>query len=172
MTEADIENVVSRLNRDGFAIIGEGVIPSRCERDPILKALARACLEPDSHRGWSSRQLNDAEWPTTDWHRDMPGNRSALSQGDPASLSFIYAEVDFRKDNGATQVLPGSHRATSSNARRERSRTERAITLEMPRYCTAVLINSHVLHRAGHNRSGVLRPASLVFVAGRWRGYR
>ncbi|MDH5232505.1 MAG: phytanoyl-CoA dioxygenase family protein, partial [Gammaproteobacteria bacterium] len=91
----------------------------------------------------------------TDWDR-------AVSIGDYYSVTFILPLVDFLSHNGASRIVPGSHRSeklpskamANSNHAHEQFITCPAGSL--------IIINSHAWHSATQNRSNERRYSLLA----------
>ncbi len=82
-----------------------------------------------------------------------------LEVGAARCATAIVALADFTADNGATRLVPGSHRRPDLQrqaGRLERHRDE--IVLQGPAG-TAFVLSGHVLHAGGLNRSDLPRPA-------------
>ncbi len=82
-----------------------------------------------------------------------------LDDGAPAVATAIVALVDFDGTNGATRVVPGSHRRVDLQ-RRSGSLEHHAdeVSLVGPAG-TAFVFTGHLLHSGTENRSGDERPA-------------
>lgn len=99
--------------------------------------------------------LNNApDHPQTRWHRDLPHQHWTPNR--PAALNALYALDDFRADNGATILLPYSHRLDPLPS--WRFVEKHAITASVA--AGAVLVfDSWLWHRAGDNLAGTPRRA-------------
>lgn len=75
---------------------------------------------------------------------------------DPQGMNFAFLLDDFTADNGATEVVPGSHRAADDVD--ESVLAEAAVPVIAPAG-TIMVFESRVLHRTGCNRSGLPRAA-------------
>ena len=73
----------------------------------------------------------------------------------PISINAIWALSDFRADNGATRIVPGSHKFPSSP---EYGRAYDAVTATMPAG-SVMLFDSALWHGGGVNESGERRFA-------------
>ncbi len=86
----------------------------------------------------------------------------------PISVSTIWAMDDFTEENGATQVIRGSHRLSDDqvastytvdpNIEDDPAFVDELETVVMPAG-SLVFFAGTLLHRGGHNRSGVARRA-------------
>ncbi len=73
----------------------------------------------------------------------------------PVGISAIWAIDDFTADNGATEIIPGSHRWGSETPAED---DERIVTVEMPAGSVVVFLGT-LWHRGGANRSDRSRLA-------------
>ena len=94
-----------------------------------------------------------------DLHRDAP-------EGDPKpvpdAVTAIIALVPFTETNGATRIVPGSHR-TSQPASSYRGRQSAPGEVRLTGAAgTAFVFNGHALHSGMENRSDQERPALQV----------
>ena len=80
----------------------------------------------------------------------------------PMTLATIWALSDFTKENGGTNVVPGSHRWAHERVHRQ----EEVISTVMPRG-SVLIYTSNFLHGSGENRSnGVRRGMALHYNLG------
>lgn len=97
-----------------------------------------------------------------DLHRDaIEGPPPAT----PLGVTAIVALIDFQERNGATRVVPGTHRTTEPAANyrgRKRAPSEQALTGTAG---TAFVFTAHLLHAGGANESTNDRPALQII----WR---
>ncbi len=80
-------------------------------------------------------------------------------------VSTMWAIDDFTSENGATQVIPGSHRWDRDRVDDEAEQT--AVTLEMPSGSVAVFAGS-LLHRGSANRSDDVRYGITIQYCQPW----
>jgi len=106
--------------------------------------LLSACLAILLHPGETAQA-----WHYDDAFVTLPKPR------DWYSVSTIWAIDDFTADNGATEVLPGSHRWDDRPVSDDR---DDRVVLEMPAGSVVVFLGTTV-HRGGANRSGGRRLA-------------
>lgn len=92
-------------------------------------------------------------------HRDV----RAFSPRYPLSLNMLVMLDDFTAENGATWVLPGSHRAEAMPSSEAFGRDARQLTGERG---DVVLFDSLLVHKAGENR-GPLPRRALTLCFGR-----
>lgn len=99
-------------------------------------------------------------------HVDYPG--PPVGQGDFFNCNSIWPLTDFTVENGATRVIPGSHRWTHHPENLEESLKPhpQEIRLLAP-LGTVVIFNSHVWHSAMPNHSKAPRPNVTSYFATR-----
>lgn len=97
---------------------------------------------------------NVADHPQTRWHRDLPHQHWTPNR--PAALNALYALDDFRTNNGATLLLPYSHRLDPLPS--WRFIEKHAIATEVTAG-SVLVFDSWLWHRAGDNRAGTPRRA-------------
>lgn len=103
--------------------------------------------------------------PIDDWHIDYPYNEMPnLVTGSLLGLQCVLALDDFDEVNGATQLIPGSHRPPQrpSDAGRTSHQTFRAPAGSL------LLMAAATWHRSGHNQSSRSRSAILLSYVERW----
>ncbi|MEO8378956.1 MAG: phytanoyl-CoA dioxygenase family protein [Acidobacteriota bacterium] len=98
--------------------------------------------------------LNGQQPNTGAWHRDL--NYQHFVSSRPLSISVLFCIDEFTEENGATMVLPGSHKV-------ERFPSDSYVdghqhTIRAPAG-SAILFDSMLFHRGGFNRSGQPRRA-------------
>ncbi len=86
------------------------------------------------------------------WHRDLPYQDWIISK--PLALNAFYCITEFTKDNGATFLLPYSHRLDYFPS--SKFVEENSIQLEAPKG-SVVFFDSMLYHRAGYNKSHYAR---------------
>jgi ectoine hydroxylase-related dioxygenase (phytanoyl-CoA dioxygenase family) len=86
------------------------------------------------------------------YHQDFP----RVLNGYVASVNVLFAIDEFRRDNGATWVVPGSHHRATCPSLEEIA--ERAVPLECPAG-SMIVFDSTLWHAAGANVSGRERLA-------------
>ncbi|MCX7897461.1 MAG: phytanoyl-CoA dioxygenase family protein [Rhodocyclaceae bacterium] len=97
---------------------------------------------------------NVPDHPQTRWHRDLPYQRWMPNR--PATLNALYALDDFRADNGATLILPHSHRLDPLPSWRY---CEKHAFAALVPAGSVLVFDSWLWHRAGDNASGAPRRA-------------
>jgi ectoine hydroxylase-related dioxygenase (phytanoyl-CoA dioxygenase family) len=86
---------------------------------------------------------------------DTPGGGPDVAKPrQPYGISAIWAFDDFTTDNGATEVIPGSHRWPADRS----PRPEEAVPVIMPAG-SVVVFAGNLVHRGGANRSAQTRLA-------------
>jgi len=97
---------------------------------------------------------NSASHQQTAWHRDIPYQDWVPSK--PMAINVLYAIDDFTLENGATLLLPFSHRLDKLPSWEffERHKIVAEVTAG-----SAIVFNSWVVHRAGNNVAGGSRRA-------------
>ncbi|MEA2623405.1 MAG: hypothetical protein QOH61_2315 [Chloroflexota bacterium] len=92
-------------------------------------------------------------------HRDDGGRGPRAHPGPDSELTIIYAGTDFTEENGATWVIPGSHKWDDQ---RKPSRSE-AVQAVMPKGSALMWLGS-VYHGAGENRTADEFRIGLLFL--------
>jgi ectoine hydroxylase-related dioxygenase (phytanoyl-CoA dioxygenase family) len=90
----------------------------------------------------------------TAYHRDLPYQHFVSSR--PLAVSALYCADRFDEENGATLMLPGSHRQEAFPSAELVARWERGVTAPAGSY---LVFDSMLFHRAGVNRSPRKRRA-------------
>src|SRR5258705_13813137 len=83
------------------------------------------------------------------WHPDDAFYPVARPHAQPLAVSVIWAIEDFTADNGATEVIPGSHRWGTEHPDTQRTAPVAAV---MPAGL-ALVFAAALWHRGGSNRS-------------------
>lgn len=176
----NISSCAAELRRTGLVYLGSRTR----EADPFVDALVNECLDGAVRCGTVNANLppNATPWlrrARQPFHYDdiyeVLGDRGArflkvfgisrrLEQGEPAGLTALWAVSDVTVENGATELLLGSHLSLD----RRRPCGERHQANLRAGEC-AVFIGSHVLHGVGVNRTREPRLAKFTFWWGIWR---
>ncbi len=88
------------------------------------------------------------------WHRDLPYQHFVSSR--PIAVSALYCVDDFTKDNGATHVLPASHKQESFPSDEYTLKHFAQITARAGSF---IMMDSMTFHRGGVNNARVKRRA-------------
>lgn len=88
------------------------------------------------------------------WHRDLPYQNWTISR--PLAIGALFVIDEFTETTGATMFLPGSHR--NDGIPSQSWIGKHGVTLEAPAG-SAILFDAMVFHRAGVNRSQMVRRA-------------
>jgi hypothetical protein len=94
------------------------------------------------------------EHSQTAYHRDLPYQHFVSSR--PLAISALFCIDPFRPENGATTVLPGSHRLETFPSERVAAELDTAVVCDRGSF---VVFDSMLFHRAGVNRSERMRRA-------------
>jgi ectoine hydroxylase-related dioxygenase (phytanoyl-CoA dioxygenase family) len=87
-------------------------------------------------------------------HRDLPYQHFVSSR--PLAISALFCVDPFTPENGATVVLPGTHRVEHFPSDALAKEIERPVEAPAGSF---VVFDSMLFHRAGHNRSTAMRRA-------------
>lgn len=132
---------------------------------PVVLSIVRSVLGADFHLQGFDRRVSlipDRPGRTcaaklhTDWYR---GAESTFYQG-----VAIFPLDPFRQNNGATRVVPGSHRWTEEEWNRVDTTQPHADEQRLiGKPGDAFILNAHVLHASGPNLTGSPRRAIFAF---------
>jgi ectoine hydroxylase-related dioxygenase (phytanoyl-CoA dioxygenase family) len=86
------------------------------------------------------------------WHRDLPYQHFVASR--PPAISALWCLDDFNEETGGTWVLPASHKTEPFPSVEYVTSHEKPIVAGAG---DALVFDSMLYHRAGHNRSGRMR---------------
>jgi ectoine hydroxylase-related dioxygenase (phytanoyl-CoA dioxygenase family) len=137
-----------------YSLAGKGEVFLRIAEHPRIVALLDALLLPN----WLLSTLqsirlypgeNAQAWHTDDAFYLVPRPRTRLA------VSTIWALEDFTVENGATEVIPGSHRWGYEHPN---DRAEKAVPAIMPAG-SVIVFDGALWHRGGDNRSSGTRLA-------------
>lgn len=120
-------------------IVEHPVILAALDRLLPPNYLLSACLAINVHPGETPQRF----------HTDDSSNRFWKPPHSWCGISAIWAFDDFTKDNGATEVIPGSHRWSAEDFP---ATEDRAVTVTMPAG-SVVIFAGNLSHRGGANRS-------------------
>ncbi|MEM9562333.1 MAG: phytanoyl-CoA dioxygenase family protein [Actinomycetota bacterium] len=140
--------------------------------NPTLLAVADALLLPNGADYW----LNTGQVmgvgpgePAQYLHRDENNWPEAVTDGRELTVSCMYALGDFTGDNGATVVLPGSHRLPSGTRRGDDETDDRFehARAAMPAG-SGMIYTGKVVHGAGANVTDSMRHGMHVSYVVGW----
>jgi hypothetical protein len=132
--------------------------------DPLLLGLAAAVLGPSCARFQLNlgQILERGPGSVDQWlHRDEGVWNDVPKPSPELELAAVIALVDFTADNGATRIVPGSHRWPDRHARmgtQVQPTTDQIVTAEMPAG-SAVIYTGGVIHGGGANSTDLTRRA-------------
>jgi hypothetical protein len=132
--------------------------------DPRLASLVDSLLG-HGHllSDFSLNQVNPHQ-PPDDWHIDYPYNEMpTLVSGSLLGLQCVLALDEFGPDNGATRLLPGTHRTPKKPV----APYGAAAAFEAPPGSLLVMAAA-TWHRSGQNTSDQPRTAMLISFVERW----
>ena len=141
-----------------YAVIAKASAFSDVLQHPALLAVADNVLGPNCDRYRVQLTAALETWPGGEYqplHRDEAVYGKHLPYGPDERedlLSFMLAVTDFTEDNGATRLVPGSHRWPRSR----KATHDDEVQAVMPRGSVAVWLGS-LLHGMSINRSGIPR---------------
>jgi len=142
-------------SRRVYSLAGKGAPFTTLATHPAVLALIDALLLPNALLStMQSIRLHPGE-PAQPWHTDdafyaYPRPRTAV-----LAVSVIWAIEAFTDDNGATEVIPGSHRWGMEHPDAQTFTPRRAV---MPAG-SAIVFDGGLWHRGGANRGGGTRLA-------------
>ena len=165
---SELYDSVRGLERDGYGrnvfegerskrvygLVGKGGAFVRLAEHPVVVELLDQLLMPNWLLStFLSVHVLQGEtrqpWHCDDMFYPIPRPRA------PLGISIIWALDDFTADNGATQLIPGSHKWATEVPREH---TDDYVSAVMPAG-SALVFSADVWHRSGDNRSGSSRLA-------------
>lgn len=175
LTSEEVKDLCVRLDRVYEAQVGEvgeQVLEQTRERDlvrcplaydPVFLELATKKRVLDVIEGVLGKRFllhlqngiinrPEREHHQSSWHRDLPYQEWTSSK--PLALGCLFCLEDFNQETGGTVVLPGSHLFETPPGEEYIRNHECQITA-----CSgsAILFDAMVYHRAGHNKSKIVR---------------
>jgi len=138
-----------------YSLAGKGAPFLRLAEHPGVIALLDRMLLPNYLLSTAqSIRLHPGEAAQA-WHTDDAFYHAARPHPQPLAVSVIWAIEDFTAENGATEVIPGSHRwGMESPGTRE----VESVAAVMPAG-SALVFDAALWHRGGSNRSPGTRLA-------------
>jgi ectoine hydroxylase-related dioxygenase (phytanoyl-CoA dioxygenase family) len=128
----------------------------RLAAHPVILAICRRLMGPYIVLMQQNGVINPPSQVHTQlaYHRDLPYQHFVSSR--PLAISALFCIDAFRADNGATTVLPGTHRCEAFPS------DSVAAQLDTSVYAPAgsfIVFDAMLYHRAGHNHSSDVRRA-------------
>ena len=123
---------------------------------PVL-ALCRAMLGPGfilNQQNGVVNPANEALYSQGAWHRDLPYQHFTSSR--PLALNALFCLDDFTEENGATLVVPGSHKEEALPSDALLLASERCLTAKAG---SLLVLDAMTYHRGGPNRTARDRRA-------------
>lgn len=138
-----------------YSLAGKGAAFLRlAENARVVEILDRRLLSNWLLSNLQSIRLHPGEtqqpWHTDDLFYPLPRPRSIL-----LGLSVIWAIEDFTAENGATELIPGSHRWALEHPDEREHRTVQAVMQSG----SALIFDAALWHRGGANRTSGTRLA-------------
>ncbi|HEX2688985.1 MAG TPA: phytanoyl-CoA dioxygenase family protein [Kofleriaceae bacterium] len=144
-----------RRSQRVYSLAGKGEPFLRLAEHPdVIALLDRALLPNYLLSTMQSIRLHPGEAAQA-WHTDDPFYLYPRPHTRPLGISVIWAIEDFTADNGATEVIPGSHRWGIEHPDTQAFNPVAAV---MPAG-SAIVFDAALWHRGGNNRSTTTRLA-------------
>jgi ectoine hydroxylase-related dioxygenase (phytanoyl-CoA dioxygenase family) len=141
-----------------YSLAGKGEPFLRLAEHPAMITLLDRVLLPNYLLSTAqSIRLHPGEAAQA-WHNDDGFYLSPRPHERPLAISLIWALEDFTADNGATEVIPGSHRWGMEHPETHPFASVAAV---MPAG-SVLLFDAALFHRGGHNRSPGTRLAITI----------
>jgi ectoine hydroxylase-related dioxygenase (phytanoyl-CoA dioxygenase family) len=141
-----------------YSLAGKGAPFQRLAEHPDVLALVDRTLLPNALLSTlQSIRLHPGEAAQT-WHTDDAFYLIPRPRTMTLAITVLWAIEDFTADNGATELIAGSHRWASEAPDLSRPARPDAITAVMPAG-SALVFDAALWHRGGHNRSSRTRLA-------------
>ena len=138
-----------------YSLAGKGEPFRRLAEQPDVLAVIDRVLMPSYLLSTEqSIRLHPGEQAQS-WHTDDAFYHTPRPHSHPLAVTVIWAIEDFTADNGATELIPGSHRWADDHPDDRRAP---AISAVMPAG-SALLFDAALWHRGGHNRTTGTRLA-------------
>ncbi|MEO0774141.1 MAG: phytanoyl-CoA dioxygenase family protein [Pseudomonadota bacterium] len=99
-------------------------------------------------------RANNSEYHQAKYHRDLPYQHFTSSR--PLAINALFALDDFTLENGATRVIPASHKREAFPPDRLVDATEQQVTVKRG---TFIVLDCMVYHAGGKNTSPADRRA-------------
>ena len=142
------------LSQRVYSLAAKGEAFQRLAEHPRIVALLDRVLLPNCLLSTlQSIRLHPGENAQA-WHTDDAFYLVPRPRASTLGVSVIWAIEDFTADNGATQVIPGSHRWGSEHPD---DRAHEVVSAVMPAG-SAIVFDGALWHRGGENRSAGHAP--------------
>lgn len=156
-----------KTRRAGDLINHSATFRARVVENDLIHAICKRCFSQGGHNGdyWLSTAstLNAmGPQPGQVLHRDLtsyPPYAQLGPEGTEAKISFLFAFSDFRDENGATRIIPGSNKWPFH----QRGRMDQTIPAEMD-MGDCLLISGKVVHAMGVNSTQTERKCTQLTV--------
>jgi ectoine hydroxylase-related dioxygenase (phytanoyl-CoA dioxygenase family) len=157
----------SKTRRAGDLINHSPTFRARVIENDFIHAICKRCFREGGHNGdyWLSTAstLNAmGPQPGQVLHRDLtsyPPYAQLGPEGTEAKISFLFAFCDFRENNGATRIIPGSNQWAFD----QRGKMEQTIPAEMG-MGDCLLLSGKVVHAMGENKTHTERKCTQLTV--------
>jgi ectoine hydroxylase-related dioxygenase (phytanoyl-CoA dioxygenase family) len=138
-----------------YSLAGKGAVFQRLAEHPAILEIVDARLLPNPLLStFQSIRLHPGETAQA-WHTDDAFYQLPRPRDRSFAISVIWAIEDFTDDNGATEVIPGSHRWGSEHPD---ARAHEVVRATMPAG-SAIVFDGATWHRGGANLSQKTRLA-------------
>ena len=138
-----------------YSLAGKGEPFLRLAEHPdVLSLLDRVLLPNYLLSTMQSIRLHPGE-AAQSWHNDDAFYLTPRPRAQPLAITVVWAIEDFTADNGATELIPGSHRWGTEHPD---TQAFEAVAAVMPAG-SALVFDAALFHRGGHNRTSRTRLA-------------
>ncbi|RMZ82890.1 hypothetical protein DV737_g1951, partial [Chaetothyriales sp. CBS 132003] len=157
----------AKTRRAGDLINHSPTFRARIIENDFVHAICKRCFREGGHNGdyWLSTAstLNAmGPQPGQVLHRDLtsyPPYAQLGPDGTEAKISFLFAFSEFRDENGATRIIPGSNRWPFD----QRGKLAQTIPAEMD-MGDCLLLSGKVVHAMGENKTATERKCTQLTV--------
>jgi Phytanoyl-CoA dioxygenase (PhyH) len=149
-----IENGAIRVT----GLLGRGEAFDRFVFDPRVLATVSHLLESDVQLSTLTARAPEKDGGSQSLHRDW---HVAAPDGRAQAVNVIWALDPFTPENGATELVPGTHRA-GEDPGTSQSENQQLVSAQMPAG-SALVYSGHLWHRGTNNASGARRMAIHAF---------
>ncbi len=137
-----------------YALLAKSEVFERVITNPVILPIVDGLLEPNyllSAALAIKLHPGETEQPFHCDNSNLPATQRAAVQG----VSTIWAIDDFTAENGATEIIPGSHRWEGERPAPDDERRQKILM----KAGSVVVFHGSLYHRGGANRSGQPRLA-------------